>query len=746
MISIYEPDIQQYSHCAMEAIKSGWISNHGKYVEQAITALRELLGVKHVILMSNGTCATHCLFIALKHKYPHIEKIYVPNNCYVAAWNACFMEYDHSVVEVLSMNEKTWNADLLAADKGSAVLVVHNLGNIVNVPALKRQRPDLVFIEDNCEGFSGKYEGAYSGTASLCSSISFYGNKIITTGEGGAFITNDDDVYDHVRKVYSQGMSSTRYVHNVHAYNYRMTNVQAAFLYEQLQSFDAIISKKRAVFETYKELLAPLIREGRVALMESEPDTENACWIFAVRIFGATIEKTVPFFGARGVDIRPFFYPIGAHAHLKTVRANEDAVSLRLNEEVIMIPSSPNIRREDQQKVVQTVCEFIHGESRELSLPVSIGEAMDKLTILDIKMSRIKDARRADVEREHQVLNNALSEMIERKGLQTLYAQMTRVNTVIWDLMDELRDGGATTDDAKYLLLCRKCVKLNDVRFRIKRKINDKCNSLLKEQKGYVVDRVVVKVESGVDSTLIACAELYRDEVVVSSDSFDVVLCAQDSREEALKKLRITIEEYELFFTLDEDKTIFAACMQPDCTKLVKYLLERGDGVEWTDLGNRTPLMVAAQHGCKETVELLLDAGSNMNHRSRQGDCVLLSAIHEGQTEVVKVLLKRGANLESRDLIDQTPLILAAQLGHKEIVEALLEAGANLHHRNQQGENALISAAQEGYIEIVKILLDAGADPNQPNADGQTPLQLAIDLKQSKELRELLYQRSRINI
>ncbi len=554
MISIYEPDIQQYSNSAMEAIKSGWISNHGKYVEQSAAKLRELLGVKHVILMSNGTCATHCLFIALKHKYPDVRKIYVPNNCYVAAWNACFMEYDHSMVEVLSMNERTWNADLFSAtdvERGSAVLVVHNLGNILNVPALKRQRPDLIFVEDNCEGFTGKYEGgAYSGTASLCSSISFYGNKIITTGEGGAFITNDDDVYDHVRKVYSQGMSSTRYVHNVHAYNYRMTNVQAAFLYDQLQNFDAIVAKKRAVFHTYKEMFEPLIREGSVALMETDPNTENACWIFSVRIFGATIEKTVPFFASRGVDIRPFFYPIGAHAHLKTVRTSEDLVSFRLNEEVIMIPSSPNIRREDQEKVVQTVRDFIYVEmgGSELSLPVSIGEAIDKLTILDIKLCRINDARLANVETEHQALSKILSEIVERKGLQALCVQMARVNMVIWNLMDELRDG-ASIDDAKYLLLCRKCIKLNDVRFRIKRKINDKCNSVLKEQKGYVVDRVTVKVEKGVDTSLIACAELYRDEVViVESDNYDVCLYANDSREEALKKLGITMEEYHLIF------------------------------------------------------------------------------------------------------------------------------------------------------------------------------------------------------
>ena len=95
-------------------------------------------------------------------------------------------------------DENTWNLssreeDLRALERGAAVLVVHNLGNVVNVPRLKRLRPDLVFVEDNCEGIFGKYEGVSSGCseASLCASLSFFANKSITAGEGGAFLTND---------------------------------------------------------------------------------------------------------------------------------------------------------------------------------------------------------------------------------------------------------------------------------------------------------------------------------------------------------------------------------------------------------------------------------------------------------------------------------------------------------------------------------------------------------------------------
>ena len=367
MIPIYQPDIIQYSKSAMDAIQSGWISNHGKYIELANQKLREIVGSTYSILLSNGTCATHCLFLSIKYKYPNVTKIYVPNNAYVAAWNSALMVYAIEQLEVMKMNMDTWNIKtdeeyLKSFDANSAVLIVHNLGNIVNVPRLKKIRPDLIFVEDNCEGLFGKYNNIYSGTSEdvLCSSISFYGNKIITTGEGGAFLTNHPDVYEHIKKVYSQGMSSVRYLHDVHAYNYRMTNVQAGFLYDQLNDIEAILNRKKRVFDTYKTLLEPLIKSGKIALFKKEDGTESADWIFAIRIVEnrKSIDETYDFFKTNNVDIRPFFYPIYKHQHLSCMQ-NNDPVSNRLNNEIVMIPSSPTITVEEQQHVVNVVSQFI---------------------------------------------------------------------------------------------------------------------------------------------------------------------------------------------------------------------------------------------------------------------------------------------------------------------------------------------------------------------------------------------------
>jgi len=366
MIPIYNPNCSKYTSSAIDAINSGWISNHGVYIELSTKKINEILGCKYSILLSNGTCATHLLFLSIKYKYPNIMKIYVPNNSYVAAWNSALMVYKLEQIEVMKMNIDTWNICtdeeyIKSLDINSAVLIVHNIGNIINVPRLKKIRPDLIFIEDNCEGLFGKYDDIYSGTSidTLCSSVSFYGNKIITTGEGGAFLTNHQDIYEHIKLVYSQGMSEIKYLHNVHAYNYRMTNIQAAFLYDQLNDIDTILTRKREIFANYERLFESLIKVGLISLFVKEINTENANWIFAIRILrnSKTIEQTVDFFKNNNVDIRPFFYPINKHSHLSAIQ-NDDNDSYTMNREIIMLPSSPDISIQEQNIVVESVVKF----------------------------------------------------------------------------------------------------------------------------------------------------------------------------------------------------------------------------------------------------------------------------------------------------------------------------------------------------------------------------------------------------
>ena len=247
MIPIYKPYFTEnnlkYAH---EALSSGWVSSQGEYLDIVKNKLKEFLNCKKLILTNNGTTATHLIALALKYKYPHIKKIIVPNNVYVAAWNSFLFDKEYELVPI-DADLDTWNFDLnkleSVIDEDSAVLIVHNIGNVIDVPMLKNRFPNTIFIEDNCEGFLGKYGDKYTGTDSFASSISFFGNKTLTSGEGGAFITNDCDVFEYINKIKSQGQSNEKFIHDVLGYNYRMTNVQAEILLGQLECIDEIKKK-----------------------------------------------------------------------------------------------------------------------------------------------------------------------------------------------------------------------------------------------------------------------------------------------------------------------------------------------------------------------------------------------------------------------------------------------------------------------------------------------------------------------
>ena len=367
MINIYNPDISKYNRSALNAINSGWISNLGENIDLAKNKLKEIIGSNYVLLTSNGTTATHCLFMSVKYKYPNIKKIYVPNNVYVAVWNCVLMEYNKeneiNCIEVLKTDINTFNFDLNQLDLleiGACLVIVHNIGNIIDTDYIHKLRPDLILVEDNCEGLFGKINGKYTGSCNsvLASSCSFYGNKTITTGEGGAFFTNDTDVYNYISKKINQGNTDKRYIHDILGYNYRMTNIQAGFLYDQLCDLDNILEKKKIVFERYDKLFKELIDKGLVSIPLISDNCERACWIYTIRINGKKFQEVSNYLRKENIDSRPFFYPIEAHEHLKYLQIN-DKISQILSDECIMIPSSPTLTEDEQIYIVKCIQKYL---------------------------------------------------------------------------------------------------------------------------------------------------------------------------------------------------------------------------------------------------------------------------------------------------------------------------------------------------------------------------------------------------
>ena len=153
-------------------------------------------------------------------------------------------------------------------------------------------------------------------------------------------------------------------------------------------------------------------------------------------------------------------------------------------------------------------------------LPVSLGEAIDKLTILDIKLQKINDSRRLDVKNEYDLLHTKLEIFVSKYS--DLYQTMKRVNILIWDMMDFLRDESLPEDE--YLRVCKECIEFNDIRFRVKNKINYASNSELREQKGYRINIIVIDIaDSVIDATEfirpIKYFSFIYDEIVIVSNN-----------------------------------------------------------------------------------------------------------------------------------------------------------------------------------------------------------------------------------
>lgn len=154
----------------------------------------------------------------------------------------------------------------------------------------------------------------------------------------------------------------------------------------------------------------------------------------------------------------------------------------------------------------------------DLSLPVSLGEAIDKLTILDIKCNKIQDNRKKNVENEYNILYEKLKDFIEKYN--ELYNSMKKINIIIWKQMDDLRDNAIF--DENYMKLCKECIDSNDIRFRIKNKINLISNSFLKEEKSYKINRLLIELNCSEEyfSLFIEPIKYFSyiyDEIIVNS-------------------------------------------------------------------------------------------------------------------------------------------------------------------------------------------------------------------------------------
>lgn len=366
MIPVYKPYFTKESLIyAHDAIDSTWISSHGKYLSLIKDKLKKISDCNYVILTNNGTSATHLVAKALKFKYPEIKNLVVPSNVYVAAWNMFVDNPNYNLIPVDSCIN-TWNPNLDNLSKiykdhkrNTAFLAVHNIGNIIPINMIKKLFPEWVIVEDNCEGFLGEYDdGKKSGTNCLASSVSFFGNKNITSGEGGMFCTNDKEIFEYINRAKSHFVTKEKFIFDGLGYNYRMTNIQAAILLGQIELLKKIQEKKSNIFKQYKKELSSI---KRIKFQEKSLGTKHSNWMFGIRIedgIKKEIDKLKLYLYQNDIDTRPMFPPINYHKHLKKY-GNNYLVSEKLYETVIILPSYPELLSGEISFICNTIKEFL---------------------------------------------------------------------------------------------------------------------------------------------------------------------------------------------------------------------------------------------------------------------------------------------------------------------------------------------------------------------------------------------------
>lgn len=299
----------------LDAFRSGWISSIGPYLSQFEERFSGHCGTAATVATVNGTAALH-LALAAAGVGPGDEVI-VPALTYVATANA--VAYCGARAICVDASPATWCIDPAAVEaaigpRTRAVVAVDVYGHPADYPALREitRRRGLFLLADAAESFGATLDGRPAGSLADASTFSFFGNKVITSGEGGCVTTSDPALGERMRLLRGQGMDlNRRYWFPVLGYNYRMTNLCAALLCAQLDRVDEILEQRHQVVRGYEEQLAGL---PGLTPQPALDQVRRAPWMasFLVGEQGdpGLRDRLAGKLAQLGVDTRPFFVPI----------------------------------------------------------------------------------------------------------------------------------------------------------------------------------------------------------------------------------------------------------------------------------------------------------------------------------------------------------------------------------------------------------------------------------------------------
>ena len=372
MIPISRPTIgDDELRLVSEAVSSGWVSSQGPFIEQFEREFAEFCGVKHCIATANGTVAIHLALDVLR--IGKGDEVIVPDLTFVATANAVALTGARPMLaDVLN---SSWcmdpaSVERLITPQTRALIPVHLYGHPCAMDELCdiARRHGLLIIEDAAEAHGAKLEGRRVGSLGDCATFSFYANKIITTGEGGAITTDSDELAERSRFLRDHGMSRVkRYWHTEVAYNYRMTNMQAALGVAQLGHIDEFMAERDRILEAYSALLEP----HGLTVNPRLPGTRPVNWMTCVLLPGfdrAGRDMVIDDLRGSGVDSRPFFFPL---SDTPMYEQASPPVASHLSACGLNLPTFPGLTDQDIGRVASALLDALARAQQGPATPVT---------------------------------------------------------------------------------------------------------------------------------------------------------------------------------------------------------------------------------------------------------------------------------------------------------------------------------------------------------------------------------------
>lgn len=359
---IYKPYLNsKEEEYVMDCLKSGWISSLGQYITTFEKSFSSYLGVKYSISCSSGTTALHLAMLALE--LGKGDEVILPSLTFVATANA--ITYTGATPIFADSYKNTFQLNIedvqrKITKKTKAVIAVHLYGNSCEIDKLKSlcKKNKLYLIEDNAEALGTKFKNQLTGSFGDISCFSFYGNKTITTGEGGMVCTNDKKLAEKINLLKDHGLDKKAkeyYTHSVIGYNYRMTNISAAIGQAQLESIEKIIQKKRFIASYYDKKLETI---KNIQLQFIETYIYSTYWLYSFLCTSqAERNKLIKYLKNLGIDSRPFFVPLNNLDIYKNNKTNTP-ISSDLALRGINIPSYPSLSIEDLNFITNAINNF----------------------------------------------------------------------------------------------------------------------------------------------------------------------------------------------------------------------------------------------------------------------------------------------------------------------------------------------------------------------------------------------------